>query len=162
MLPLNILKVVKSFAFILIFSNIRAKITLLHPKKPAKLQQIFGKRMTYSWRKCLKLDYFACSVGFLEKKNHKIDFVFTRGSLASLGTHSSNYEISIYIIISSTPHGSLALLGSLSAPWLIYYNGPSLKTVVAYVVSVFACCGHAAHAKRDFFHESISFMEVVN
>ena len=48
----------------------------------------------------------------------------TRGSLASLGTHSeslyksssANYEISIYIIISSTPHGSLALLGSLSAP----------------------------------------------
>ena len=43
-------------------------------------------------------------------------FELTRGSLASLGTHSSNYEISIYIIISSTPHGSLALLGSLSAP----------------------------------------------
>ena len=72
MLPLKNFKVVKSFAFILIFSNIRAKITLLHPKKPAKLQQIFGKRMTYSWRKCLKLDYFACSVGFLEKKITKL------------------------------------------------------------------------------------------
>ena len=52
----------------------------------------------------------------------------TRGSLASLSTHSKSHNssanvINIYIMTSSwprnhtpTPHGNLALLGSLSAP----------------------------------------------
>ena len=69
---------------------------------------------------------------FRQSRTQNLNQHTTRGSLASLGTHSANHT--------PTPHGSLALLGSLSAPMsvrlffevtyvmgkILYFNGLQL------------------------------------
>ena len=76
---------------------------------------------------------------------------YTRGSLASLGTHSANYEISIYIIIwyhqlyaytSRQPRVARLPFGTL-----IRSSKKSFEA--AYVVSVTCFCALRAHCARD-------------